>query len=199
MVLEQLAGLGALVHAAVLVESIEVPFWGVLWPSAEALVQAVALWGDLSGKRILELGCGIGAVGIVAAALGADVTVSDIVPAAVALAERNAGNNGVTVRGRVFDWNAPPEDLGEFDGILAADVLYADGMLRGVLRFIRRHLAQGGHAVITDPMRVMEGGVAGACRLHGLVCASHVLRPGRSVTGGVTLHHLARRGQLDDR
>ncbi len=193
LVLDQLAGLESLVNAAILVESIEVPFWGVLWPSGEALARALVLAGDLSGKRILELGCGVGAAGIVAAALGAEVVVSDIVPESVELALRNGKTNGVELEGLVLDWNEPPKALGSFDGIIASDVFYGDGMLRGVLRFIRRHLTDGGHAAVTDPMRVMDGGVAGACRLHGLACESRVLSPGQSITGGVTLYHLTRR------
>jgi 2-polyprenyl-3-methyl-5-hydroxy-6-metoxy-1,4-benzoquinol methylase len=142
---------------------------------------------------VLDLGCGIGAAGLAAAAKGATAVCADIRPEAVALVLKNAERNGLTIEARPVDWNDPPLDLGAFDGIIAADVLYDDGMLRGVLRFVRHHLAPGGLALIADPMRVLPGGVAGAARLHGLESDAAVLHPGSSVIGGVTLYRLWRR------
>jgi hypothetical protein len=76
---------------------------------------------------------------------------------------------------------------------LAADVLYEDGMLRAVIRFIKKHLAQDGIAMIADPMRIADGGVAGACRLHGLDAIDSILVPGKTLTGGVVLYEIQRR------
>jgi methylase of polypeptide subunit release factors len=69
---------------------------------------------DLAGKRFLDMGTGSGAVGIFAAARGAQVTACDINPRAVRLAARNAQGNGVQMEvvesdlfdaldGRLFD------------------------------------------------------------------------------------------------
>jgi predicted nicotinamide N-methyase len=189
--LEQVAGLGDLARRS-LTEGTE-PYWAYLWPSARALARVVAELSDLEGRRVLDLGCGLGACGLAAAMRGAEVVVCDLEPRAVTLATRNAARNGLRVEGRAVDWNAPPEDLGRFDGILAADVLYADGMLAGVLRFLRAHLAPDGLALVTDPMRVMPGGVAGAARLRGLEAHEVVLSAGQTMTGGVTLHQLRHR------
>ena len=123
---------------------------------------------------------------------GAKVEVG-IRPEAIRLVTHNAARNGASLTARVVDFHEPPEDLGLFDAILGADILYDDGMLRGVLRFIRRHLAPGGLAILADPMRVLPGGVAGAARLSGLEGSSTVLRPGTVVSGGITLYELWRR------
>jgi len=192
--IEQLAGIEQKVQEAIRSPDRTQPFWAVVWPSARALAQVVASVEDLSGKRVIELGCGTGLVGLAAAARGASVILSDLVPESIELALRNAKRNGLEVEGLIMDWSQPPEDLGVFDGICAADVLYDDGMLRGVLRFVRRHLAPEGAAWIADPNRVMRGGLEGASRLHGLRAASLVLQPGSAVIGGVTLYQLSPRG-----
>lgn len=169
------------------------PLWGFLWPSATAMGRLIMQGEDLSGKRIIDLGCGLGVVGIAAALRGATVVSADIRPEAIRLVTQNAARNGAQLTARVVDFHEPPEDLGLFDGILGADILYDDGMLRGVLRFIRRHLAPDGLAILADPMRVLPGGVAGAARLSGLEVSSTVLRPGTVVSGGITLYELWRR------
>ena len=171
----------------------EAGYWAVLWPSSSALAVMTSAADDLTGKRIIEVGCGVGAAGLVAAALGAEVILSDIEPRALDIVQANADANQLQVQTLAMDWNHPPEDLGTFDGILAADVMYDTGMMRGVLRFIRRHLRPGGIAAVTDPNRVMPGGVSGAARLHGLEVSSLPLVAGTSAAGGITLHYLMRK------
>ena len=51
------------------------PYWAELWPAASAL--AAALPDDLSGLRVVELGCGLGVPSLVAAHRGADVVATD--------------------------------------------------------------------------------------------------------------------------
>lgn len=167
--LEQLANIKAQVQASILSDSIEAPYWGVVWPSAMVMAYAIGLFGGLRGKRVLELGGGVGTLALAAASEGASEVIStDIVEDAAAFVRRNAERNQLAVSAMTMDWNQPPEDLGQFDGIVAADVLYGDGMLRGVLQFLAKHLKKDGLAVIADPNRVMDGGIDGAARLHGL-------------------------------
>ena len=58
---------------------------------------------SLKGLRVLELGCGTGAIATLAASRGADVVASDINPAAVANARANAARNGVGLDVRQSD------------------------------------------------------------------------------------------------
>ena len=190
--IEQLADLDKIVEETI-IEKHPNPYWAYLWPSARALARVIGEGPSLEGRRVLELGCGLGAVGIAAAARGATVVLSDLSKDAIELAERNAERNGLSVSARVFDWTAPPEDLGRFDRIFAADVFYEDGMLAGVVRFVRSHLEREGEAVIADPKRVLPGGIAGAARLHGLEVTSVELSKGEMMTGGVMLHQIRHR------
>lgn len=171
----------------------DLPCWAYVWPSGRALVGLLADLEDLSGRRVLDLGCGPGAVGLAAGRLGADVVFADLSPGAVALATRNAERNGLdTAQVLELDWNAPPADLGTFDMVVGADLFYADGLLRGVLRFLKGHLRADGIAYLADPGRVMPGGVAGAARLSGLEVREHALAEGRAL-GNVTVYAVQRR------
>ncbi len=185
--LKQLANLEAVARKSVIEK--EDPYWGYLWPSAIALARLVSE-AEVEGKRLLDLGCGLGAVGITAAALGADVLLSDIRPEALTLSKENAQLNGLEVQTLQLDFTAPPADLGRFDMIVASDVFYEDGMMGAVLRFIRKHLDPEGLAWITDPMRVIEAGVLGAARLNGLEAEAHLLQPGHGMTSGVMLYEI---------
>jgi magnesium-protoporphyrin O-methyltransferase len=75
---------------------------------------------DLHGRRILDAGCGTGALALEAARRGADVVAIDISPTLVGLAaERSAGHPRLDFR--VGDMLDPA--LGRFDHIVAMDSL----------------------------------------------------------------------------
>lgn len=101
------------------------PYWSVLWRSGVAL--AGELDGEaLAGRRVVELGCGLGAPSLAAAKAGADVIATDRDPEALALVARNAEANGVEIETAVVGW-ADPDELvrrAPFDLVVAADVLY---------------------------------------------------------------------------
>lgn len=74
-------------------------------PGIAAEVAYVALGkGDLEGRRVVDIGCGNGILGIAAALLGAaEVLGADIDPGAIDVARRNARKAGVSVTWRVKD------------------------------------------------------------------------------------------------
>jgi len=168
----------------------EKPYWAFIWQSSLTMVQVISEGPDLTGKRVIEIGCGLGLASLAAALKGATVTASDIRPEAIQLLKKNAADNNIPLEARIVDIYEPPEDLGLFDGVIAADVLYHDGMLSGVLRFMRKHLKPDGLGALTDPYRIMPAGVLGAARLNGFDVQSFALG-----TGGtpVVLYSLTRR------
>ena len=63
------------------------PYWAELWPSGVALAEHVGE-RDLAGRRVLELGAGLGLPSLAAALRGADVLATDWADDAVALLAR---------------------------------------------------------------------------------------------------------------
>ena len=55
----------------------DAPYWAELWPCARSLAAHLATL-DLTGMRVLELGCGLALPSLVAALRGADVLASDV-------------------------------------------------------------------------------------------------------------------------
>ncbi len=128
------------------------PYWADIWPSGLVLARLLGQTGSLDGVRMLELGCGLGFPSIVAASLGARVTATDQIPEALDLLQTNARMNGVEIETRHYNW-LEPEDIGRFDVVVAADVLYEPWQVDAVPQALSRTLAADGHAVVVDPDR----------------------------------------------
>lgn len=129
------------------------PFWAFPWAGGQAL----SLWlrqhpETVAGKRIFDLACGSGLVGIVAAKLGAaQVTANDIDPFAGAAVALNAELNGVTI---TYDGaDRLPGDPPQVDVILAGDICYERSMTEAMLTFLRKARAQGIAVYVGDPHR----------------------------------------------
>jgi len=77
----------------------------------------------LDGRRVLDAGCGTGALAVELARRGADVVAVDLSPTLVALAAERAGET--TVGGRITFRSGDMLDaaLGEFDHVVAMDSL----------------------------------------------------------------------------
>jgi predicted nicotinamide N-methyase len=127
------------------------PYWAELWPSGLALARHVATL-ELGGRRVLELGCGLGLPSLAAARAGARVTATDWSPDALAFVARNAALNGVAIATSVVDWRAAEalEAQAPWDLVLAADVLYEARNLAPLLDLLPR---LGPEVLLADPGR----------------------------------------------
>lgn len=160
-----------------------IPYWAQLWPGARMLAAHVAARvADHSVRpaaRTLELGCGLGLTGIVAAVVGLDVTLSDYDEDALAFAAQSAALNGVGgLRTLALDWTLPPADLrrrlgaDDFDLILAADALYEARNHAPLARCIATLLAAEGVAWLSDPGRSVADRFPDVAAGAGLSCES---------------------------
>jgi predicted nicotinamide N-methyase len=192
--IEQMEDMDGLMERAIVTGS-PAPYWAYFWPSGRALAVYVGQWLDLTGKRVLELGCGLGGVSVACAAKGGAVIAADLVGDAIDLTKRNAARNDVEIEAIAFDWSSPPETLGKLDAIFASDVFYEDGMLTAVVRFLFAHLAPDGEAYITDPMRILPSAADGAARFRGLEVDHEVLVEPGPLERGVRLFRMRRRAK----
>ena len=157
-----------------------IPYWANVWESAIVLAEEIALL-DGRGMALLELGCGIALPAIVAARRGFAATASDYETDALEAVRYNADRNAAaTLTTRLLDWRSLPDDLGTFDRVVAADVLYEKHHAEALAAVIARTLAPGGTALVADPGRAKAAQFEPAIRRHGL---GVVKRPPRRPLG----------------
>jgi predicted nicotinamide N-methyase len=107
---------------------------------------------DLTGSKVVELGCGLAVPSLAAARAGAAVLATDTEPEALALAQRNAELNGTRIETARVDWKSPAELLARapFDLVLAGDVLYERQAVAHLLDLLPRLAPR---ALLADPGR----------------------------------------------
>ncbi|KAL2076916.1 hypothetical protein ACEWY4_027490 [Coilia grayii] len=119
----------------------------VVWDAAVVLCMYMELGHiELKGKTAIELGAGTGLVGIVAALLGANVTVTDRAPALDFLSANVRDNlpPGLQGAARVSEltWGEGLEryEGGAYDLVLGADIVYLEETFPALLRTLE-HLS----------------------------------------------------------
>jgi predicted nicotinamide N-methyase len=158
----------ALIDEAEFERDQRLPYWVDIWPSARVLASRV-LTVDPVGRRVLELGCGVGLVSTAAAMAGFDVTASDYYPAALRFARANAlVNAGVAITTRLADWRRLPRDLGRFEIVVASDVLYEREYAELVASAFDRTLLVRGVGMVADPGRLAAPSFVAECETRGL-------------------------------
>ena len=127
--------------------------FGQLWPSGRVLAEAMCTH-EIAGKRILELGCGLGLSSLVLQRRHADVTASDHHPLAEAFLQHNAAQNRLpTIVYRDLRWEIADTTLGRFDLIIGSDILYESGHAAQLAALVLRHALPHTEVLITDPGR----------------------------------------------
>lgn len=177
---------------------LHLPYWAELWDSALAMGQLLIerygvgeetrRQGDKVTKgadpglpchpvtpppcRILDLGCGMGFPGMVAASLGCEVLFADLEPPALLFAQLNSVGYHPPARTRQLNWQTA--QLGErFDLIMGADILYERKQWDFLEPFWRSHLAAGGSVILGEPGRQTGDNFPAWIRPRGWSLALH--------------------------
>jgi SAM-dependent methyltransferase len=108
--------------------------------------------GNLHGRTLLDVGCGLGEASVYFALLGADVTATDISPGMCDAARRLAEVNGVKIHTHV----SAADDLGlpadkQFDVIYTGNTLHHVDLAATMPRLLK-HLKPDGMFVSWDPV-----------------------------------------------
>jgi predicted nicotinamide N-methyase len=121
------------------------PFWNFVWAGGQALGRYVLDHPEVvAGKRVRDLAAGSGVAAIAAALAGAaEVGVSDVDPAAVAAAHRNAAANHVTLS----------DDVADPEVILAGDVFYSPTVAQQMTALLRAARRNSVDVLVGDPGR----------------------------------------------
>ena len=131
----------------------EFPFWIKLWEASMVLAHVVASMPAKNNETLLELGAGMAAPGLVAAASGYDVTLSDYEPHILDFERVSAAVNGFdAVQFRMLDWLSPP-DIEPFDRIIGAEILFREEFFQPLLDVFKKYLKDDGEIYMAHDMR----------------------------------------------
>jgi predicted nicotinamide N-methyase len=133
---------------------LHLPYWAELWDSALGIGQYLVRRGDEIARpvSVLDLGCGMGLAGTVAAALGHRVLFADLEPPALLFASLNSLPWRDRARTRRVNWRT--DDLRErFELIIGADIVYEKAQWEHLDWFWRLHLAHDGIVLLGEPGR----------------------------------------------
>jgi predicted nicotinamide N-methyase len=140
----------------------QMPYWARIWPSGVALGDvALERRDELAGRRVLELGCGLGTTATALTEAGAILTVSDYHALPMAFCRYNAlRNTGRGPRTLCFNWRSPDANAllraeagGGYPLILGADLLYEGRDVEPLLAIVERILAPDGMLWLAEPGR----------------------------------------------
>ena len=137
------------------------PLFGMIWPSARMLANAMQTQ-NIAGKRILEVGCGLALASLVIQRRLGDITASDCHPLTEGFLQENARLNALPrLKYQTGHWERDNPSLGQFDLIIASDVLYERHQPAMLASFIHLHASQQADIIVLDPDR---GNRNGFCR-----------------------------------
>lgn len=129
------------------------PLFGIIWISGEVLAHLMENF-QIEGKRILEVGCGIGLASLMLNHRHADITATDYHPEAESFLVENVRlNQGKAIPFIRTDWDDPASGLGRFDLLIGSDLLYEAGHVNLLSAFIDQHAAPHCDIILVDPGR----------------------------------------------
>ena len=129
------------------------PFWVKLWEASMMLAHTMGSLPPKPGSTLLELGAGLAAPGLVAAALGYKVTLSDYEPIILDFQRVSAAASDLKgVDFKIIDWNNPPK-MEKFDTIIGAEILFREEFFEPLLSILDTFLTPDGTIYLAHDMR----------------------------------------------
>jgi predicted nicotinamide N-methyase len=131
----------------------EFPLWAKIWEASIILADHLAGIPPDPQKRMLEIGCGLGVVGIVASHFGHRVTLTEYSTDALNFARANAQrNNRSDMEFSRLDWKAPRID-GRFDYLVGSEVVYKEEDYQPLRKIFGSTLRPGGQIILAEGIR----------------------------------------------
>ncbi len=128
------------------------PYWATLWPGAKIMAHVIDRAPWPREVELLELGAGVGLVGLMAQMLGTRVVFSDYDPVAIQVCRYNAVRNHLPdPEVLTLDWRTPP--VRQFAAIVGCEVTYDPKLHEPLLETLAVMLAKTGVCWLGDPGR----------------------------------------------
>ena len=132
------------------------PLWAKIWEASLVLAEHMASLQTDPDRHILEIGGGIGLVGIVASSFGHRITLTESNDDALNFARANALSNlsdsvsDITIE--KLDWNQPSIE-GHFDTLVGSEVVYSEKAYEPLFKLFQHYLKKGGEVVLAEGIR----------------------------------------------
>lgn len=123
--------------------AMDLPYWAKLWEASFVLAYFLGKQPVVPWQRMLEIGAGMGIVGLYASLCGHRVTITDIEEDALLFARANVLANGSSAEVRALDWNAPLAEE-PYEVIFGSEVIYDRKSYPVLVEFLRKALAPHG-------------------------------------------------------
>jgi 2-polyprenyl-3-methyl-5-hydroxy-6-metoxy-1,4-benzoquinol methylase len=129
------------------------PLWAKVWEASWVLADFIAGLPADPGKRFIEIGCGLGLVGVVAASFGHNVVMTEHNAEALGFARANAElNHCPDVEIIDLEWNSPSL-YGRFDYIVGSEVVYHEKDFEPLKNLFERLLKPEGEVILCEGVR----------------------------------------------
>ncbi|HBP90467.1 MAG TPA: hypothetical protein DD706_22585 [Nitrospiraceae bacterium] len=139
-------------------ESLGWGYWNRIWPSEVALSECLIhqfFPTKLQGAKVLEIGCGTGLAGVVAAQLGAFTMFSDMVPITLEAVKESCRLNHISNFDTcLLNWSEKIEPKRHYNLVIGSEVFYEKGILAGISHILEQVLTSKGNAMFCDPNRL---------------------------------------------
>ncbi len=185
-------------------ESLGWGYWDRIWPSSVAFAEYLIhqfFPSKLAGTKVLEIGCGTGVPGVVAAQLGAFTMFSDMVPVTLEAVKETCGLNQITNFDTcTLDWSGKIQSNERYDVVLGCEVFYDEAILADISQVLEQVLAPGGKGLFCDPNRLGLDTIELAFQERFHISIEQIPlnwhpRKGNEAGKMVYLYELTRRGQ----
>jgi predicted nicotinamide N-methyase len=132
------------------------PLWSKIWEASIVLANYMTTTPVDPQRRLLEIGCGIGVAGIVAARCGHRVTMTEYNRDSLNFARANARVNhtGESPLPEIveLDWTKPRLE-GRYHMILGSEVVYKEEYFEPLMGLFRRYLKPEGEILLAEGLR----------------------------------------------
>ena len=131
-----------------------IPYWTEIWPSAIGLAQYLLKCPEFpQGMQGLEIGCGLGLAGMVAAHRGIEMVLTDYFVEPLELLKLHWWEQfGQLPHTQPMDWRNPNYQLAA-DLVIAADIAYEPNDFSRLLKTLPLLVKPGGQLILSEPQR----------------------------------------------
>jgi len=129
------------------------PLWAKVWEASWVLADFLAGLVVDPGKRFLEIGCGLGLVGVTAASFGHNIVMTEHNAEALKFARANAALNRCPELEIIdLDWNSPSV-YGRFDYVVGSEIVYHEKDFEPLRNLFERLLEPDGEVILCEGIR----------------------------------------------